>query len=297
MKKKNEIFEKIQTKILELMETEGSDWTKSWIGKGAPINHVTKKAYRGMNYFWLSCQDYNSNEWGTFKQWSEKDYKIKKGSKATQVVFASVKPKKESWLTDGELANYRSTGQLPTYFMWRTYYVFNAEQIEDFVTEKVDHKHETELSSEQLKLIESYISNTKAIIDDSRDSAFYSPIQDTIGMPKKENFITDVTYYSTLLHELTHWTGHKSRCERELTGMHNKEEYAKEELVAEIGSAFMCQILNVEKTVRKDHAQYLNSWIKAIKDDSKAMITAFSQAQKAVDYLENLQLNLKKEVA
>ena len=112
-------------------------------------------------------------------------------------------------------------------------------------------------------------------------------------MPAMKAFNTDIDYFSTLLHELTHWTGHKSRCEREQSGSWGNPNYAKEELVAEIGSAFLCQLLGVEKQVRKDHAQYLNNWISIIQDDKKAMISAFSQAQKAVDFLQNLQDNRK----
>jgi len=115
-------------------------------------------------------------------------------------------------------------------------------------------------------------------------------------MPSLEMFDTDVDYFSTLLHELTHWTGHKDRCDRDQANKFGTEEYAKEELVAEVGSAFLCRILGIEKTVREDHAKYLNNWIKIIQDDSKAMVKAFSQAQKSIDFLEKLQLE-KQEVA
>ena len=294
--KTQEILEQIQDKIVDLMKTEGTDWHKPWTSKPAPINHISKKPYRGMNNFWLSVQDFRSHEWATFKQWSEKGYQIKKGSKASRVVFCEVKDKKPEWLKDDELALYKATGKLPKYFLWKNYAVFNGDQVEDFVSTMPVNTHSTELTEAKKKDIEFFIANTKAVIDYGQNSAFYSPLTDHIGMPSLEMFDTDVDYFSTLLHELTHWTGHKDRCDRDQTNRFGTIEYAKEELVAEVGSAFLCRILGVEKTVRKDHAKYLNNWIEIIQDESKAMVRAFSQAQKAIDYLEQLQLE-KKEVA
>lgn len=294
--KTQEILEQIQDKIVDLMKTEGTDWHKPWTSKPAPINHLTKKPYRGMNNFWLSVQDHKSYEWGTFKQWSEKGYQIKKGSKATRVVFCELKEKKEEWLKDDELILYKATGKLPKYFLWKNYAVFNGDQVEDFISTIPVNTHSTELTQNKKKDVEFFIANTEAVINYGQNSAFYSPLSDHIGMPSLEMFDTDVDYFSTLLHELTHWTGHKDRCDRDQTNGFGTTEYAKEELVAEVGSAFLCRILGVEKTVRKDHAKYLNSWIEIIQDESKAMVRAFSQAQKAVDFLEQLQLE-KKEVA
>jgi len=294
--KNQEIFNQIQEKIIHLMKTEGTDWHKPWTSKGRPINYITKKPYRGMNHFWLSVQEFSTNEWATYKQWSEKDYQVKKGSKATKVVFCEVKEKKAEWLKDKELEQYQITGKLPKYFLWKNFSVFNGDQIEGFVSENKNTKHALELDERKVKDIEFFIANTQAVINKGQDFAFYSPITDHIGVPNLEQFDTDSDYYSTLLHELTHWTGHKDRCNRDQTGRYGTEDYAKEELVAEVGSAFLCQLLQIEKTVRNDHAKYLNSWIELIQDESRAMITAFSQAQKAIDFLEQSQLQ-KKEVA
>ena len=137
--------------------------------------------------------------------------------------------------------------------------------------------------------IDKFVFNTRARIKTGGARCFYSPAEDYIGMPDIKAFNSDVAYYSTLLHELTHWTGSDKRMKRDMSGGMNSESYAKEELVAEIGSAFLSNSLNIEKTVREDHAQYLNNWISVIQNDEKAMITAFSQAQKAVDFLYKLQ--------
>lgn len=116
-------------------------------------------------------------------------------------------------------------------------------------------------------------------------------------MPSIDSFFTDTAYYSTLLHELTHWTGHPSREDRDLSGGFGSEKYAREELIAEIGSAFLSQILNIEKVIRDDHAKYLNNWIKVIKEDQNALKTAFSKAQKSVNFLRSLQAKEEKKNA
>ena len=296
--KKDKAFAMIKSKILELMKTEGADWTRSWIQKERPINFLTRKNYRGLNWAWLSFTDFKSNEWGTFKQWNSKGYKIKKGSKASFVVFCEMKKKKADWLKGKELETYNATGDLPYYFFWRVYNVFNADQIEGYEAPKVDNKHTTELTEEDVANIEAFIADCGPKIETFGDQPYYAPLSDYIAMPDKETFFTDTAYYSTLLHELTHWTGHKSRLNRDQSGSFGSEDYAKEELVAEIGSAFLCQMQGVEKTVRADHAQYLNNWMTMISENDNALSSAFSQAQKAVDYLERISnKNALKEVA
>ena len=291
--KKNEVFKKIQTKILELMETEGTNWTKSWLGCGRPTNAITKRQYRGMNHFWLAVQGFTSNEWATFKQWSNAGHKVKKGSTASHVVFCEVKDKKEEWLNDNERAEFLKTGKLPKYWLWKVFPVFNADQIDGYVSDNIVENQKTELTIDEASEIQSFIDNCNAEITHGGDVACYIPSSDKINMPEMKSFFSDVDYFSTLLHELTHWTREEGRTNRQDKDL----EYAQEELVAEIGSAFLCQLLGVEKTVRPDHAQYLNAWKERIADSEKAMISAFSDAQKAVDFLTNLQEKKEREAA
>jgi len=288
--KKDEVFKRIREKILELMKKEGTDWTKSWIATATPLNFLSKKEYRGINNFWLSVQGFDSNEWGTFKQWQSKGYRIKKGSSATPIIFSEMREKTLDRLSDDEKARYEETGVMPKFWLLRSYNVFNADQIEAYVSEntKVDHK-ET-ISSKDLEAVIRFIAATKAEIKHEGDRAYYHQILDEITMPVKEKFFSDEDYYSVLLHELTHWTMHEDRTNRQDKDL----SYAQEELVAELGSAFLCRLLNVSKTVRPDHAKYLNNWIEAIEDSEKAMVQAFSDAQKAVDYLTKLQTKMEK---
>jgi antirestriction protein ArdC len=137
--------------------------------------------------------------------------------------------------------------------------------------------------------VETYIANTSADIRHGSNGAFFSPSEDFISMPTRESFKDTESYYATLLHELTHWTGHKSRLDRIKSTRFGDKLYSEEELVAELGSAFLCNALGISATPRADHAKYLNGWIRGMKDNERAIIFASRQAQKAFELLEDLQ--------
>tara|TARA_R100000231_G_scaffold84991_1_gene64579 strand:+ start:6208 stop:7152 length:945 start_codon:yes stop_codon:yes gene_type:complete len=313
--KSKEFFKTIQKEIVTLMKTEGMDWSKSWvdINMEVPQNYFTGRHYRGINTWWLDFitfnRGYECNGWATFKQWSDAGCKIKKGEKGTSVHFLQIKEKKLEWLKEDELARYKKTGKLPTYWQEKIYYVFNENQIEDSSISTIKPKyhinqvkHSSDLTESTRSSLQTFIANTEAFINDwntdevnidgsviKSDRAYYSPKKDMITMPLLEAFHRESDYYSVLLHELAHWTMHKDRLDRDLP-------YAEEELVAEISSCFLSRLLGVEKSVRPNHAKYLNNWITAIEEDERALQSAFSKAQKVVDYLYGLQEE-KQEVA
>lgn len=262
--------------IIALMKEHGTNWAKPWTGIGGVHNAKSKKPYRGSNIFWLSlsahAQGFEGNEWATFKQWKELGATVKKGSKATPIFFFSVLERDN-----------KETGEKDKFGFWKSYSVFNAAQVEGYETAKPATQFDA------IKAAESYVANSGAEIRNGGDRAYYHPIGDYIGMPPREAFESGTGYYSTLLHELTHWTGHKSRCDRDLTGGFGSENYAKEELIAECGAALLCMQLGVEKQATPEHAKYLNNWIQAIGNDYKVIFTAISKAQKAIDHLDSLQ--------
>jgi antirestriction protein ArdC len=275
MSKSKELMQSAALQIVSLMQSEGENWSKPWIAKGVPSNVVSGKAYRGFNNIWLSFNayqnSYTSNSWATFKQWKEKGATVKKGEKAVNIFFFSTLEKE------------KDNGEKERFGFWKYYNVFNASQVEGYqepTTPKNDHLG--------LASVDCFIANTGADITHGGDRACFVPKTDQIFMPELNDFNSVEEYYSTILHELTHWTGHKSRLNRFELG-HDKEEYAREELVAECGAAFLCVLLGVNKAPTPSHAQYLNNWIAAIKNDYRALFTAISQAQKAVDYLDSLQ--------
>jgi len=297
MKTKNikpNVMKDMQANIIKLMKTEGDNWTKSWVEVGLPMNMKTKKNYKGGNVFNLNCEviknEWKCNQWATFKQWSDMGYKIKKGSKGSQVYYWELREKKVSWLTEGEKAKYLATKKLPTYLLQKFAFVFNGVQIEDFKFEAIK-LHKTKLDQNDVIMIEKFIENTGAhIVHGSQDGAYYDRFMDFITMPDKTDFFTDLDYYSTKLHELTHWSMTKDRTDRVAEGL----DYATEELVAEIGSAFLCAHLGISKTPRKDHAKYLNAWIQKIEDSEKALTKAFTLAQKSLDCLIEMQVAEEK---
>ena len=277
MTKTNDYMKQAAEQIIALMQKHGADWCKPWSGIGAPHNVVTKKAYRGGNAFWLALcaanNDYTSGEWATFKQWKEKGATVKKGEKSTPIFFFSVFERED-----------KATGEKIVSRFWKHYNVFNAAQVDGYEAKPVNGE-----TFQPIEAAQAYFANTGAQLRDGGNRAFYHPASDYIAMPPMQAFDNATGYYSTLLHELTHWTGHASRCDRKLTGKFGSEDYAREELVAECGAALLCMNLGIEKQPTPDHAKYLNSWLKVIGSDYKAIFTAMSQAQKAIDHLDSLQ--------
>ena len=276
--KKRDIKTEITTKIIELIDTHGSEWIKPFSSLcGSPVNANTGRSYRGMNSLWLGLQ--GQTYWATYKQWKELDAQVIKGSKASGIaVPMPIKDKK----TDEVKGLY-----------FRSASVFSVAQVEGWEAPTVETPDLTEV----LANVDNYVGNIDADIrHNSSGGAFYNPANDFIQMPEREQFTaTDTStatecYYSTLMHENIHRTGHKSRLDR--LELKNKKGYAFEELIAEIGAAILCSTLNISPEVRADHSQYIASWLKALTSEggSDYIWKAASEAQKAVDYLNELQV-------
>tara|TARA_R100001530_G_scaffold111476_3_gene78602 strand:+ start:874 stop:1791 length:918 start_codon:yes stop_codon:yes gene_type:complete len=292
--------------LVKSMETAGTDWVKSWAGNGS-INLVTKKGYRGINVLLLGYAKmkrcFKSGIWASFKQWNDKGYMV--SGQSESIIFFKQTQKK---IVDDDTGD---TLLGDTYWMTRYYNVWNADQVIsknylDWITCNYRYKEPVKTASEveDNTDIDKYIENTGAVIKHGFDGAFYSPALDYIGMPDKSAFIdtkdADSTgnYYGTKLHELSHWTGHKKRLNRfgKAPKAFADNDYAYEELVAEISSAMLSIELGLDHEPRPDHAKYLNCWIARLKDDSGALISASTKAQQVLDYLDDMQ-DKKKAVA
>ena len=270
---------------------------------GNPINALTGAKYRGINILSLEIsrvsRGFSSRYWATFNQWDKLKARIKGGSKSSLVAFY-----KPITLTDsqneieGEFESEEKLENGQKRLMYLRYSdVFNSEQVEGWIPPAVSHDL-FDVSRELFKLeeVDSFISSTGADIREGGSRAFYSSVHDFIGIPPACVF-TDTAhrsaqegYYGTLLHELIHWTSREFRCNRSLKGRFGSRNYAEEELVAELGSAFLCSKLGVSVEVRQDHAQYLEHWLKVLQSDNRAIFEASTQASKAVDFLEGLQV-------
>ena len=286
--KKDEAYKIIQAKLLEQLETKGSDWTESWVNNESPKNAFTKRPFRGMNTFFLGLQGYSCPDWATKRAWKKNGYEVKEDAESTVVLHFSMKPKSKKYWTDLDKSHFEATGESPNYPSTSVWYEFNGEQVEGYEWEPIESRETLELTTQVRNNFDAFVSNTGAKIE-HHGSPSYNFVYDVINMPEEKFFDSDVDYCSTLGHELVHWTGHEKRLKRNLTGNIGQPNYAYEELVAEIGSAFLCGLLRIEKTPRDDHAVYINHWKKIIQDDMKAVNRAFSHAQKAVDFLDNLQ--------
>jgi antirestriction protein ArdC len=281
--KQNELYQAIADKVLEMMEKLGTDWLRPFSDSvkqsGGCYNVITKKPYRGINQLLLGWAGYGSPAWASYKQWAEKGMPVRKGEKGSMVVFFSLI----------EIKELDATGQPKKIPMLKNYTVFNAEQCENYVAEPVEIVEEID-SKERCIQADVFFQKTGAKVRYIlQDRAYYSPIDDEVCLPKLKGFINAERYYSTLGHEIVHWTGHKSRLDRHKMGGFGSPEYAQEELVAELGAAFLCAQLGIDNEPRADHATYLNSWMKALKNDKKCFVKACSQATKSLDFLNGLQ--------
>ena len=305
----NELAQGVANKILALMEEHGTDWQKPWtstaIASGLPSNVASKKAYQGINTLLLAMEamdkGYTSSVWGTLKQWNAAGGKVIKGQKSTVVFFWKPLLIDEKDASGKVIKDAEGNKKQKKIFMLKTYNIFNKDQVEGLADEPVvPVSADPEFYADE---VEAFINNTGAVVKHGGGQAYYRPATDHIQMPAKADFQgTDTSsaeecYYSTLLHELVHWTGSNGRIDRTKGKMFGDKDYAFEELVAETGSAILSVQLGVSVEPRADHAKYLNSWKKALTDNPKAIFSAFTQAYKAVDFLNDLQPETSEEVA
>jgi len=259
----------------------------------SPINVASKKSYRGINTvcLWAAAQakGYTSGEWGTYQQWQERDAQVRKGEKATLVVF---------WKFANSAAESQSDSDTPAsgsrLLFTRGYSVFNAAQVDGY-TPKADLERSL---PERIEQADAFFNAIGSDLRHGGNQAFYSPSGDYVQMPPFEAFKDSIGYYSVLAHEHTHWTANAARCNRELGKRFGDSAYAAEELIAELGAAFTCAHLGLSTEPREDHAQYIQSWLKVLKADKRAIFTAASKAQQAADWLtERAGANAPLEVA
>jgi antirestriction protein ArdC len=295
---RTDVYSRVTNKILANLENGVRTWQKPWNASHTagritlPLRH-NGTPYRGVNVLLLWCEamekGFNSPIWMTYKQASEIGAQVRKGEQGSLVVYADRFTKKE---TDDQGAE--SEREIP--FM-KGYTVFNVEQIDGLPAQYVAKPQESAVPMARIENAERFFAATGATIRHGGNRAFYSPALDFVQMPPRESFKDAEAYSATLAHELTHWTAHPCRLARELGKRFGNEAYAAEELIAEMGSAFLCADLGITPEVREDHAAYLASWLKVMKADSRAIFIASAQAQRAADYLHTLQTHAESVAA
>jgi antirestriction protein ArdC len=289
---RTDVYQKITDQIVSELEKGVRPWLKPWNAEHA-AGRITRPLrgngipYRGINVLmlWSAAMEkgFAAPIWMTFKQALEFDAHVRKGEQGSLVVYADKIIRSEPDAATGEEAE----RAIP--FM-KGYVVFNSEQI-DGLPERFYAKAEPRGEIVQrIERAEAFFAATGAVVRHGGNRAYYSISTDHVQMPPIEAFRDAESYYATRAHETTHWTRHKSRLDRDFgRKRHGDEGYAIEELVAELGSAFLSADLDLTPEVRDDHAAYIASWIKVLKDDKRAIFSAASHAQRAADFLHGLQ--------
>jgi antirestriction protein ArdC len=280
---KRDVYARVTAQIINAIEQGVGTWRMPWHTSGryafSPINATSKKPYRGINTvcLWAAAQakGYERGEWATYQQWRDKGAQVRKGEKATLVVFW--KFANDSGESQEDAAESGRSRLLFT----RGYSVFNAAQVDGY-----SPKADADIAMpERIAHAEAFFAAIGARVQHGGNQAFYAPAMDHIQMPPFGAFADNVSYYSTLAHEHAHWTAPAARCDRQLGKRFGDNAYAAEELIAELGAAFTCAHLGLSTEPRGDHAQYLASWLRVLKADSRAIFTAASKAQQATDWL------------
>jgi antirestriction protein ArdC len=288
----NNAYDRVTERILDLMQKGVCPWRQPWSTKiEPPQNFATHRRYSGMNFFMLSMSGYQSPYFLTFRQIQELGGSIRKGSHGFPIVFWSTSEVETSRDTVNESPEPfvdPNKGKVKLVPFLKSYVVFNAEQIENIAFPSLPGASERPVNP---------IARAEEIIRDWKDApetlhgfpkAYYRPDNDKIYLPSMKDFDRPEDYYCTRFHEMGHATGAPQRLNRQIRNHFGNEAYSREELVAEMTSAFLCAQCGIDNVVIENQAAYLSGWTKAISDDHRLIVTAASNAQRAANYIQGI---------
>jgi antirestriction protein ArdC len=279
------IYAEVTARIIAELEAGRVPWVQPWdsaaASPGLPRNAATGRAYSGINILllWGAVieRGYAAQGWLTFRQALNAGGCVRKGEQGVTICFA------DRFTPEAEKARAAETGDDPRRIPFlKRFTVFNVAQC-DGLPEAMTAAAPPLPARELVPVAEALIAATGADFRIGGDKAFYCPSADYVQVPPQPAFAKQINYYRTALHELGHWTGHQSRLARDLSGRFGSPSYAREELCAELASAFLCSALGIAPTVR--HADYIGSWLEVLRADDRAIFRAASLASKAADYL------------
>jgi antirestriction protein ArdC len=282
---RNTLYLDVTDRIIRELEQGRVPWVQPWVGAscslGLPRNAVTGRTYSGINVLILwdavIVRGFATQQWLTFRQALAAGGNVRKGERGTTICYA------DRFIPRDERQRAAETGEEPAAIPFlKRFTVFNVDQCECLPETAVNAQpalHEAEI----VPAAESVIAATEADIRIGGGEAFYHRTEDYIRVPPQGAFFDPINYYRTVFHELGHWTGHGSRLARDLANRHGSEGYAREELVAEMASAFLCASQSITPTVR--HADYVGAWLTVLRGDARAIFQAASMASKAVDFV------------
>ncbi|MDO6416092.1 zincin-like metallopeptidase domain-containing protein [Sphingomonas sp. BIUV-7] len=279
------IYAEVTTRVIKELEEGRLPWVQPWdsahCGCAMPHNAASKRIYSGINVLilWAAGIDkgYRSQAWLTYRQALAAGGNVRRGETGTIVCYAdhfTPKDEEQRAREEGREAQQRA--------FLRRFTVFHVDQCEG-LTDALIQPAMPLAQREMIARADALIAATGAEFRVGGPQAFYSPRGDFISVPHRQAFHDRINFYRTALHELGHWSGHRSRLDRDQTGIYGSADYAREELVAEMGCAFTCASLSIHPTVR--HSDYIGAWLAVLREDERAIFRAASQASKAADYL------------
>lgn len=282
---KSDVYQSVTDRIIAALEAGTVPWRRPWRtrpGAGIPVNARNGRPYRGVNVLLLGLAGYGDPRWGTFKAWKELGASVRKGEKGTRVIL---------WKPVRQNEEAREAGK-SDYLLLRDYVVFNAEQVDGApaLPEQPEGKP-WEPDERAQAIADGYLGSpwgSAAGAPGYRSggsAATYSPLLDKVTMPAVDDFDSADGFYATLFHELIHSTGHESRLDRIEPALFGSDPYAREELVAELGASMLAGIAGLATAGGEQNAAYIQSWLRALKNDRKLIVQAAAQAQKAADLI------------
>lgn len=293
--KRRDLFQEVTDQMIQAIEEGTAPWQKTWKGRfGWPLNPTTGKPYHGINVLLLSNAGHQDPRWCSYEQAKKAGWQVRAGEKAARIYF--YKPLRK----ETEDLDY-ATG-LPivkTIPVFRSYPVFNLSQVDNAPKLETGVNHEIILDDVTESTILELVESTGAEIRSGRTAAAYYPKEDWVGMPAKETFESDAHYYAALVHELAHWTGHSSRLNRTFSFDQSSEEYAREELRAEMTSAMLSMELGIPSNIG-NHEGYVAAYLKLLKNDKKEVFRAAKDAETMTRFIlryhPDFRMRLETEV-
>jgi antirestriction protein ArdC len=279
------LYDEVTERIIRELEQGCVPWVRPWESSGAalgvPRSAASRRFYSGVNVLilWDAVirRGLASQEWLTFRQALSLGGHVRKGERGTAICYA------DRFIPKKEQERARETGDEPNAVSFlKRFVVFNVEQCDGLPSHIVAAPRPV-AASDLVPAADALIAATRARFVEGGGQALYHPGEDFIRLPYRETFLSPADYYCTSLHELGHWTAHPSRLNRDLQHRFGPSTYAREELIAELTSAFLCAHLNIAPQIR--HADYLGHWLQILKEDSRAIFHAASQASKATDFI------------
>lgn len=278
----HDIYTRITERIVAQLEAGVAPWVRPWHSEAdpVPINAITRRPYRGINVLALgletAARGFDRNRWMTYRQAAEAGGQVRRGARGCQIVFYQ-RPAP----APDEVAEEASDKHKRLIPLLRVFTVFNVAEVDGLPPDIVPpqapfHAWQAEDAADLV------LAESRAEIRHGGNRAYYAAGDDYIQLPNRSAFATGASYYATALHELVHWSGHSSRCDRKLDRF-GEEAYAAEELIAELGAAFLCAHCRIDGQLQ--HASYIGSWLKVLKSDKRAVFVAATKAQQACDFL------------